>query len=84
MSDIGLKPCPFCGGYPEIVFQANENLLKRRHVDHMNYEVTLRCKKCGISMKSWTTVFNGKLADEAILAKADDLIHIWNRSAANE
>ena len=84
MNDYELKPCPFCGGYPEIVSQADENLLKHRHIDYMDYEVTLRCKICGISMKSWVTVFDGKLAEEAILAKADDLIHIWNRRADNE
>ena len=42
MSDE-LKPCPFCGGEPEIRYQGNDYTKSRK--------ITIRCPKCRIERR---------------------------------
>lgn len=68
MDEIKLKPCPFCGGEPKLVFE-------ERSFDYAPDLNFVRCTECGSRGK----VYHSNLIDEA--GSGYSAIKAWNRRA---
>lgn len=76
MSEIKLKPCPFCGN-PELLLHQTE------------YEKTLWVIMCSGCHSKFTVererqLFNGRTYTGRLLSNRDNLINTWNRRADNK
>lgn len=67
MSEIKLKPCPFCGGVAELIID------KQIVLRSLERCATVRCTKCGCRTDSYLL--------ESMHDKCERVINAWNRRA---
>lgn len=72
MSEIKLKPCPFCGGQAELYSTKRD---KRKVLGIYHMIATIKCKSCPAEIKQ-----AGQDNDRAFKNAAE----LWNRRADNE
>ena len=74
MFDFGLKPCPLCGGEPEIMAMT-------QGPDH--FTAVIRCTECGLTL-DWQTElqpYKSRSGKEVMVKAGPDPIEAWNRRA---
>lgn len=80
-----LKPCPFCGGKPEILRDTSFN-------SHFRYKVWvwIKCPKCDIKTKAfdsyimdWNPYTTEKDQEEAVKIPKAKVIEVWNKRSEN-
>lgn len=82
MSEIKLKPCPFCGGKAEYLITENYNLGRTQ-----GWKFGVACTKCMVAlpMRDFTVTVDFTI-DGEIVSKKDErkkAADMWNRRADN-
>ena len=82
MTEIKLKPCPFCGGEAEF-FEENNGYHSRGNAE---WTLGIRCTKCGIKsphIYRIDVILNKNAEFQFLLDERRVAVDDWNRRAGN-
>lgn len=90
MSNVELKPCPFCGGEAELFFEEPRLVENKYREFSLRASVCVKCKNCHFKREAYTGFVDLDLQKMELIGSflecraVKHVINQWNRRADDE